>query len=459
MATVQDIVKQVEQENLQNVAARSVVNPNTVVTGGTVGSLPGIASNTPIQNQAITYTGAPQPVSSPVPRYSASGALLGQEPAPNVDYGRNAAGEAISASGGTAATGSGPMDEQAIREQVRSQAQRQIDAINAAYDAIVGEQRQVNEGRTGSVRSINARSGLLGSDFGAANTAKQEQANLKAIAAINAERGLKLSSIFGEINQLAEAKIKAQKEEALGKANALKDQLAANAEKAKEYAKTIGASGLSLEDLKTQHPNEYKKLVENSGMSDLELSLTLNAAKKPTEQIQWKTDVKGKNIILYGVNPATGQLEYHTQELPKDVAPNEVKVIDGELWSIGADGKTATKIGGSGKPKATRMIGKVLYEQQEDGTWRPATIGTRNPGTPTPTPRRTTVIPKDLSAADKAAINQALSAAKGGDGFVSPDDYAAAKQDWIDRGGTPTSFDTKMKGYRNPENSYYLVGK
>ena len=65
----------------------------------------------------------------------------------------------------------------------------------------------------------------------------------------------------------------------------------------------------------------------------------------------------------------------------------------------------------------------------------------------------------DISKGDAEKLNQALGAAVGPDGHVSPQDYAAARKSWIGRGGTPTSFDSKMKGYRDPNNPNYGLTK
>lgn len=47
----------------------------------------------------------------------------------------------------------------------------------------------------------------------------------------------------------------------------------------------------------------------------------------------------------------------------------------------------------------------------------------------------------------------------GADGYVSPNDYAAAKSDWIRAGGSPIDFDRKFKNRRNPNNNNYLLEK
>jgi len=47
----------------------------------------------------------------------------------------------------------------------------------------------------------------------------------------------------------------------------------------------------------------------------------------------------------------------------------------------------------------------------------------------------------------------------GADGFMSPGDYTAFRNAWIQDGYSATAFDTKMKGYRNPNNTEYIVNK
>lgn len=52
-------------------------------------------------------------------------------------------------------------------------------------------------------------------------------------------------------------------------------------------------------------------------------------------------------------------------------------------------------------------------------------------------------------------VNQYFTASRGSDNYVSPDDWAAAKSAWIEDGGSPTVFDSKFKGWKNPQNKNY----
>lgn len=62
-----------------------------------------------------------------------------------------------------------------------------------------------------------------------------------------------------------------------------------------------------------------------------------------------------------------------------------------------------------------------------------------------------------ITKTDISAIEANLLAVVGEDGFVSPDDYALAKQDWIALGGAPAEFDSKFKNRRNPNDNYDLT--
>lgn len=56
-----------------------------------------------------------------------------------------------------------------------------------------------------------------------------------------------------------------------------------------------------------------------------------------------------------------------------------------------------------------------------------------------------------------SSMTQALSRATGRDGYVSPNDYNAAKRAWAGQGLDPNAFDQYLAGFRNPGNPYYGV--
>lgn len=350
-----------------------------------------------------------------------------------------------------------PVDEGAIKESVRAENQARIDAINGVYNNLVAGQEVTNQNNAGRTRAVDARSGLLGSDFGNAQAATTDALGQKAIGAINAERASKIDAVYQNIDALANQQIAAAKQEAVGKADAYQKYLTQAQTKAENSLTQLGASGTSYDTLKSENPQALQTLKDNTGLSDFEIALKLNASAPAAAKINWQNKIVGDNLVVYGVNPLTGKSEVHSTPLPAGTNPNTIHFsTDGTIWSESPDGKTATQIGGSPKVQ-TKTVNKNSYTSTDGGkTW------THTPGISGPTPGSGGTGggggSGKISKAEQSAINQALSHAAGNDGFVSPQDYASAKQDWIARGGSATLFDTSMRGLRNPTNPNYGVG-
>lgn len=424
--------------------AMSKLAPGEIVTGGTTGTAGAGTLATPTRYQAITNTAAmgkgarydekgninTNPVPSTAPNTPSVPSTTGADTGSGTSAGTglvNIPSGILSADEYQKQYGPKPVDEAAIREQVRSAQQAQIDSVNAVYEDMLRGQGRVNDSNMGSTRAINARSGLLGSDFGNANMSNQASAGEQANKAILRERDVKISSILADIDSTVASKVAAQKAEALGNANAYKDYLDKAQTKAATWITNLGKSGETVDHLKETAPEQLKQILASSGMSETELMLAMNAARPPKEKIDWKTDVKGNHVIVYGTDPVTGQLQYHTQELPADAAANEVKVVDGEIWSISPDGTGATKIGGPGKPAATKIVGKVLYQQQQDGSWKPAVSGANNtPIRTTPTGNTITkkLTPAQQTQASKDNVIADIGAIRGSDNFLDTAKFA-----------------------------------
>ena len=56
---------------------------------------------------------------------------------------------------------------------------------------------------------------------------------------------------------------------------------------------------------------------------------------------------------------------------------------------------------------------------------------------------------------DQAAMGSSLAKVAGGDGYVSPGSYNAAKNAWTAEGYNPATFDASFGQFRNPKNPYY----
>lgn len=100
------------------------------------------------------------------------------------------------------------LDEDAIRNKTTSQFQSEIDALNKVFAQKKEEARVAGLGRLGETGAIQARRGLLGSDFGAAQTQGTRDINLDIQKGIEAQRALKESAIFNDIRVKSDAAFK-----------------------------------------------------------------------------------------------------------------------------------------------------------------------------------------------------------------------------------------------------------
>lgn len=56
-------------------------------------------------------------------------------------------------------------------------------------------------------------------------------------------------------------------------------------------------------------------------------------------------------------------------------------------------------------------------------------------------------------------MTQAINDVTGADRFISPQDHQLLRKQWVDAGGSSTTFDTKFRGYLNPNNPNYVTKK
>lgn len=204
-------------------------------------------------------------------------------------------------------------DENAIRQQTRDRMQAQIDAIDKEYASIFSQEDIAAQGRMGQTRAINAQSGNMGSDIGAANMDGTSAQNLRVRAALEAEKSQKIQSVYAKIDQSARDEIKAKKEEALGNAKAYIDYLQTQQDTSREGIKTLAAGGVSLDQLST---DQYQKLLKGSGLDDFTFKAYYNENKPAGQKIDYKYEIKDGKMIAYGIDPATNKPVMISSDLP-----------------------------------------------------------------------------------------------------------------------------------------------
>lgn len=129
---------------------------------------------------------------------------------------------------------------------------------------------------------------------------------------------------------------------------------------------------------------------------------------------------------------------------------NDVTVINGRAYMKPSKTTTKTIKVGSGKTGQTYNVTYDQYgkevKRERMGGYQGASTGTVN----------------KANASEKTAINdmaEALKSVSGKNGFVSPQDHEKYRKMWIDKGYNVTTFDTKFRGYKDPNNTNYVTTK
>jgi hypothetical protein len=210
------------------------------------------------------------------------------------------------------------VDERSIREQTRKRMQSSIDAINANYANLISQERVEGIDRTGQTRAMNARDGLIGSDFGAAQQEKTTQYNKQQQKALVDQKNVQVTSVLQNIEDRASAEIKSRKEEALGQYTRDLDQFQQQQEQARSDFELLAKAGT---DLNTLNPAQKAALFKQAGYDDEFGDLIFNAMKPKASQIDYKFEkLADGQGMFYGVDPATGELvtKNVSVDLPQD---------------------------------------------------------------------------------------------------------------------------------------------
>lgn len=172
------------------------------------------------------------------------------------------------------------IDEDAIRKSFKDRIQGSIDAINQTYASMLGNAKIRGQNNAGMVRSINARSGLLGSDFAFADEANINRANQDNENAIEAERLGLVQKLLMDAEGKADTSIKEarlQKQDAYDKLmETLTTRETRSAGQASKVAQYLVASG--VKDAKEITSADLKTIRDTYGIDPTEFMTQFDKA-------------------------------------------------------------------------------------------------------------------------------------------------------------------------------------
>jgi hypothetical protein len=173
-----------------------------------------------------------------------------------------------------------PEDERKIMRNQMRLFQSEIDATNRIYDQMLAEEKQRGKGRIGSATAIQARGGLLGSDFANAQNNLTLSENAQAERAVQAERQAKIGAIMGNVrkavaDQITEKRLARQQ----GADNYIAYLASSSARKEKNLSAV--ASDMLDQDIDpaTMDKKELDEVAKMAGVSTSEILAAYRSAK------------------------------------------------------------------------------------------------------------------------------------------------------------------------------------
>jgi hypothetical protein len=229
------------------------------------------------------------------------------------------------------------VSESSIRDDVMSRYQAEIDAINQIYAQTASEARQQGLGTLGSSRAIQARSGLLGSDFGASQTANIEGENARIMQTIQAEQGAKIQEIMGrgraEAAQEIAEKRRAIQEGLQSYVSYLGAQTERRNTKLAGLAQALIDQGVRPDEL---DPTQIAELAKSYGVNPQDISSAYTSRERELLASQGADGFTlSEGQERYEYNPATGAYQLVAAGAPKSDSASSGKMTESQ-------GKAAT---------------------------------------------------------------------------------------------------------------------
>lgn len=266
-----------------------------------------------------------------------------------------------------------PVDENDIRAKTMERFQAEIDALNQVYAEKKAEERVRGEGRLGSSAAIQARRGLLGSDFGGAQTEKVSDYNQSIQDSIDAEKASKISSILSTVRKDASDEIAAKTAARKAGAQEYITYLAGAAERktarVSDTVKNVLLNQIEADD------NLFKELATMLGVSTQVVKAQYEEQKAAQAGEVEKPVVVAPGSSIF--DPVTGKFIGTAPDKPADNKPITAEVGDTLLQY---DSKTGSwksiytaPSSGSSNQKIVKIDG-VDYVQNEDGSFTKPTL-------------------------------------------------------------------------------------
>lgn len=287
------------------------------------------------------------------------------------------------------------IDEDAIRRSTTEKFQSEIDALNKVFAEKKRVEGIAGEGRLGETGAIQARRGLLGSDFGATQTAGTREANLARQEAIETQKASELSNIYSQIRDKTESEVSArEKAKSLGSTNYLaflretktrkkgyitdtvKNIITRQIEPTENDFNSIAEQlGVSVDDVKADYKTQFDaQEVARQTAEALRGKEALGARKTEAEiaKTQAEAGFKERQTTQFDIDDmrATDKVraDFEQQAFDNDITLNELQ-LDRDKYETDVDFKNAQLDLDTAKTQAS--IDKIYNDIDQTGAVSP----------------------------------------------------------------------------------------
>ena len=263
-----------------------------------------------------------------------------------------------------------PIDEGAIRQRTTESFQAEIDALEKIFNEKKRVEGIAGEGRLGETGAIQARRGLLGSDFGATQTEATRGFNVSKQDAITANKTLALENIYKQIRTSVDREIEAKKKaKEAGSSNYLafirdtdtrkKGYVSAtiknfivsgNTPTDEDYNNIAGQLGVNVDDVKSAYKEQFD---------------AQEVAKQTQEALTEKEALETRKTEA-GISKTEAEtLKLRAEEARKTATTS--RMINGEEHTILYDTQTGEDINDLGVSKVSENTNWEKIGVDEDG--------------------------------------------------------------------------------------------
>lgn len=202
-------------------------------------------------------------------------------------------------------------EESSVRDQVLSQYQGEIDAAKNAYATLLKQTQTQGQGRLGESTAQQARAGLLGSDFGQAQTDKTRAYNLSQEQVVLESQASAIANIMSRANAAARQEIADRRAAKTQGYAAYQDYLAGQDERRANTAGSIAnillGQGINPSDpIARQQIDEYLKQNRGLGITTRDILNQYYTLERATLKEAPTYQTLGAGSSIY--DPVTGEI-------------------------------------------------------------------------------------------------------------------------------------------------------